>query len=122
MKPIVVVNPNSTEAVTAGLDAALDDLRFHGGPPIECRTLEQGPPAIESDEDVESVAGSPVLEEPVGLGEHLRGGFLEETGAERAVDVFADEVLFGSVGELYLEIGDDLGGVHDAGLGRKVLF
>ncbi|MGI9335523.1 MAG: aspartate/glutamate racemase family protein [Gammaproteobacteria bacterium] len=56
MKTIHVVNPNSTQAVTDGVDAALKSLRFEGGPPIECHTLSDGPPAIESDEDVVSVA------------------------------------------------------------------
>jgi Asp/Glu/hydantoin racemase len=46
--PIVVINPNSNEAVTAGLDDALQDFRFPGGPGIECLTLAEGPFGIES--------------------------------------------------------------------------
>lgn len=46
--PIVVMNPNSNPAVTAGLDEALDAYRFPGGPAIECLTLEEGPFGIES--------------------------------------------------------------------------
>ena len=34
--PIVVINPNSNQAVTAGLDTALEAYRFAGGPEIEC--------------------------------------------------------------------------------------
>jgi len=45
--PIVVINPNSTERVTAGIDAAVAPLRIPGGPPIECVTLSAGPPGIE---------------------------------------------------------------------------
>ena len=52
---IVVVNPNSTEAVTEGIDAALDPLRIRGGPTIECVTLAEGPPGIESDAHVQDV-------------------------------------------------------------------
>ena len=52
---IVVINPNSTEAVTEGIDAALDPLRMAGGPAIDCVTLPEGPPGIESQADVESV-------------------------------------------------------------------
>jgi Asp/Glu/hydantoin racemase len=52
---IVVINPNSTEAVTAGIDQALDPLRFTGGPEIVCRTLKEGPPGIQSQRDVENV-------------------------------------------------------------------
>ena len=53
---IVVLNPNSTEAVTEGIDAALEPLRLGGGPAIECATLAEGPPGIESDAHVRAVA------------------------------------------------------------------
>jgi allantoin racemase len=52
---IRVVNPNSNEAVTRGLDAALDPLRFVNGPEIVCSTLAEGPFGIETQADVESV-------------------------------------------------------------------
>lgn len=55
-RPIVVLNPNSSQAVTRAMDAALSPLKLAGAPPIECVTLETGPAAIESDEDVETVA------------------------------------------------------------------
>ena len=54
-KRIVVVNPNSTEAVTSGIDEALEPLRMRGGPVIECVTLKEGPPGIESQADADSV-------------------------------------------------------------------
>jgi allantoin racemase len=50
---ILVVNPNSTEAVTRDIDRALDVLRLPGGPEIVCCTLAEGPPVIESQHDVE---------------------------------------------------------------------
>ena len=53
--PILVINPNSNERVTAGLSAALDPFRFHGGPAIECLTLTEGPFGIESQVDSDSV-------------------------------------------------------------------
>ena len=53
--PIVVINPNSTAAVTAGIDAAVAPLRLAGGPEIECLTLAEGPPGIETQAHVESV-------------------------------------------------------------------
>jgi len=53
---ILVVNPNSNEAVTRGIDAALEPLRFAGGPQIACATLAVGPFGIETQADVESVA------------------------------------------------------------------
>lgn len=59
--PIVVLNPNSSRSVTESLSGALESLRFPGGPPIRCDTLAAGPPAIESDADVQSVV-APVTE------------------------------------------------------------
>jgi Asp/Glu/hydantoin racemase len=53
--PIVVINPNSNEAVTAGLSEALAAFRFAGGPEIECLTLAEGPFGIESQVDADSV-------------------------------------------------------------------
>ena len=53
--PIVVINPNSNEAVTDGLSEALQPFRFHGGPAIECLTLVEGPFGIESQVDSDSV-------------------------------------------------------------------
>ncbi len=52
---ILVINPNSTVAVTEDIDRALDPLRFQGGPGIECLTLAEGPPGIETQEHVDSV-------------------------------------------------------------------
>ena len=54
-KRIVVINPNSNETVTRGLDDALRLVAFEGGPEIVCRTLAEGPYGIESQADVESV-------------------------------------------------------------------
>jgi allantoin racemase len=53
--PIVVINPNSTEAVTAAIDAAMAPLRLEGGPDIVCQTLHEGPPGIESQHDADLV-------------------------------------------------------------------
>ena len=52
---ILVINPNSNEAVTRGLDEALAALRWPGGPSIHCSTLTRGPFGIETQEHVESV-------------------------------------------------------------------
>jgi allantoin racemase len=52
---ILVINPNSNPAVTAGFDAALAPLRFADGPTIRCATLAEGPFGIESQKDVEQV-------------------------------------------------------------------
>ena len=52
---ILVINPNSTEAVTDGVDRALDPLRLAGGPEIACHTLIEGPPGIESQRHADEV-------------------------------------------------------------------
>ena len=54
---ILVINPNSSELVTRGMDEACERLRIEGGPAIECLTLADGPPGIETQQDVESVVG-----------------------------------------------------------------
>jgi allantoin racemase len=57
MGEILVINPNSTEAVTRGLDAALAPMRLPGGPTIRCVTLAEGPPGIQTQRDVDGVVG-----------------------------------------------------------------
>ncbi|MFZ9508435.1 MAG: aspartate/glutamate racemase family protein [Burkholderiaceae bacterium] len=52
---ILVINPNSTQAVTDGIDRALDPLRLAGGPVFECVTLAEGPPGIQTQRDVDGV-------------------------------------------------------------------
>lgn len=52
---IVIINPNSTEAVTQGISAAVDPLRSADGPKIDCVTLEEGPPGIETAEHIRHV-------------------------------------------------------------------
>jgi Asp/Glu/hydantoin racemase len=54
---ILVINPNSTQAVTDGIDRALDPLRMIDGPTFECITLREGPPGIQSQRDVDGVVG-----------------------------------------------------------------
>jgi allantoin racemase len=56
MARILVINPNSNDAVTAGLDRALAPLRLAGGPAIDCVTLSEGPFGVESQADSDSVA------------------------------------------------------------------
>jgi len=52
---ILVINPNSTEAVTQGIDEAMAALRIPGGPAIDCMTLKEGPPGIETQQHVDGV-------------------------------------------------------------------
>jgi Asp/Glu/hydantoin racemase len=61
VEKILVINPNSTEAVTRGIDEACAPLRIQGGPAIECVTLKEGPPGIETQQHVDGVV-APMLE------------------------------------------------------------
>jgi len=55
MNTILVINPNSTEAVTRGIDEACAPLRMQGGPAIETVTLKEGPPGVETQQHVDGV-------------------------------------------------------------------
>ena len=57
---IFVINPNSTAAVTRGIDRACEPLRMTGAPRIECVTLADGPPGIQTQRDVDGVV-APML-------------------------------------------------------------
>ena len=48
MGRILVINPNSSAACSAGIDAAVAPFRHPGGPDIEVATIASGPPAIYS--------------------------------------------------------------------------
>ena len=56
MKPnILVINPNSNECVTRGIDQAMQSCRTKHGVNISCSTLTEGPFGIETDEDIKVV-------------------------------------------------------------------
>lgn len=55
MAKILLINPNSNEAVTAGMEEAVAPLRVPGGPDFEFRTLTGAPFNIASQTDVEAV-------------------------------------------------------------------
>jgi allantoin racemase len=83
MSTIYVINPNSTEAVTAAIDEALEPLRSHDGPEIECLTLAEGPPGIQTQRDVDGVI-APLLK---------RAAALENRAAAFVVACFSDPGL-----------------------------
>lgn len=58
--PIVVINPNSNQAVTDGLTTALSGFALPGGPSIDCVTLTEGPFGIESQRQSDEVV-APML-------------------------------------------------------------
>ncbi len=54
---ILVVNPNSSRAVTAAIDAAVAPLRMAGGPEIAVACLPDGPPGIATQRDADAAVG-----------------------------------------------------------------
>lgn len=54
MSTLYVINPNSSQTVTDGIDAAVDPLRAMGTD-IACLTLAEGPPGIESQAHADAV-------------------------------------------------------------------
>lgn len=60
-KRVLVINPNSTVVVTNGIDRACEPFRVAGGPEIECVTLAEGPPGIETQRHVDGVV-EPLLQ------------------------------------------------------------
>ncbi|MGI4954835.1 MAG: aspartate/glutamate racemase family protein [Janthinobacterium lividum] len=54
MARILVINPNSSAAVTAAIDQAVARLRVPGGPVIEVAGLAEGPPGIATQRDADS--------------------------------------------------------------------
>ena len=55
---VVVINPNSTKAVTKSIDAALEPLRFSDGPKLDCITIEEGPQGIATQRQVDDAAAT----------------------------------------------------------------
>jgi Asp/Glu/hydantoin racemase len=52
---VYVINPNSSQTVTAEIDRAVAPLRSADGPDIVCLSLPEGPPGIQSQQDVDGV-------------------------------------------------------------------
>ena len=56
MPRILVINPNSSEAITRELDESLDDIRRLSNVDIECISIPSSPPGIETQADIESAS------------------------------------------------------------------
>jgi Asp/Glu/hydantoin racemase len=52
---ILVINPNSSTTITEDISRALSGFRFPDGPAIDCITLAEGPPGIESQRHIDEV-------------------------------------------------------------------
>jgi allantoin racemase len=55
MSRILVINPNCSDACSAGISAAVAPFRLPGGPAVDVVTLREGPPAILSWRDWHAV-------------------------------------------------------------------
>jgi Asp/Glu/hydantoin racemase len=90
MSTLYVINPNSSQTVTDGIDAAIDPLRpMAGGMGVEiaCLTLAEGPPGIESQAQADLVI-PPLL----ALAETLRNaaGFVIACFGDPGLHAFRD--------------------------------
>ena len=54
---IYIINPNSSQHVTDGIDRAVDPMRADSPVPIVAGTLAEGPPGIETQAHVDGVVG-----------------------------------------------------------------
>lgn len=68
---LFVLNPNSSQSVTDGIDRAMAPLRDLGVP-IRCETLAEGPPGIETQAQADTVV-APLLAQAAGLDAEARG-------------------------------------------------
>jgi Asp/Glu/hydantoin racemase len=80
---IYIVNPNSSQLVTAGIDRAIDPMRAFSPVAIQVRTLAEGPAGIESQAHVDGVV-APLLS-------HCRA--LEDSASAFVVACFSDPGL-----------------------------
>lgn len=103
---IYVINPNSTRAVTAGIDEAVAPLRTAGGPLIECLTLDAGPPGIQTQFDVESVT--------LPLVQLARS--LQPTAAALVIACFSDPGLFAVREAMSQPVAIPVLGISECGL------
>lgn len=72
--PVYVINPNSSQTVTAEIDKAVAPLRSAEGPDIVCLSLAEGPSGIQSQRDVDGVV-TPILRKAAEL-EASAGAFV----------------------------------------------
>ncbi len=84
MKTLYVLNPNSSEDVTARIDLAMQPLRGLGVP-IACKTLPEGPPGIENQRQADLVI-APLL---------AQAATLETDAAGFVIACFGDPGLHG---------------------------
>lgn len=56
MPKILVVNPNSSQAITRALDESLDGIRALANVEIECVCIQESPPGIETQGDIEAAS------------------------------------------------------------------
>jgi len=80
---VYVINPNSSQTVTAAIDKAVAPLRSTDGPDIVCLSLVEGPPGIQSQRDVDGAV----------MGILRKAAELEESAAAFIIACFSDPGL-----------------------------
>jgi len=102
---LIVINPNSSQTVTAGIDAAVDPLRALGVP-IRCMTLAEGPPGIETQAQADRVI-APLLD---------RAAALEAKALGFVIACFGDPGVWALRGETALPVL----GIQEAAVGTAL--
>ncbi len=91
---LIIINPNSSETVTAGIDRAVDPLRRFGVP-IRCMTLAEGPPGIESQKQADLTI-APMLQ--LAAAQHDAAGYVIACFGDPGLHALRDQTALPVVG------------------------
>lgn len=91
---LIIINPNSSETVTAGIDRAVDPLRRFGVP-IRCMTLAEGPPGIESQKQADLTI-APMLQQAAA--QHDAAGYVIACFGDPGLHALRDQTALPVVG------------------------
>lgn len=94
MTTLVVINPNSSQVVTDGIDAAIDPLRAFGTS-IRCLTLAEGPPGIETQRQADLTV-APML--ALAAAQHDAAGYVIACFADPGLHALRDQTSLPVVG------------------------
>ncbi|MDD9922283.1 MAG: aspartate/glutamate racemase family protein [Boseongicola sp.] len=94
MKSLIVINPNSSQIVTDGIDAAVEPLRKFGTP-IRCLTLAEGPLGIESQKQADLTI-APMLE--LAASQNDAAGFVIACFSDPGVHALRDQTPLPVIG------------------------
>lgn len=107
---IVVINSNSTRRVTDEFDRAIEPLRFADGPTIDCLTLAEGPPGVESQRKADELIGhqNRLIEREEARADAFVIACFSDPGLQAAREVTAKPVI--GISEAAMTAAMNLGG------------